>query len=266
LRPCIILLTGFCNGLFYPEAFKPVPYPVFFISLLYKQKGIYPDTGCVTGITSASNPAIIDCDCCILKDSSCKTIFVSVNIQIFTNSSIGMIIQFCGLSGSGKTTLARKAKEYFDSKRVSLEIIDGDEYRKVLCSDLGFTKADRYTNIRRLAFVADKLSRHDIIPVICAINPYEEIRREVATSYREVKTIYIKCSLVELFRRDTKGLYARTLLPENDSHYLHNLSGVSDPFEIPSDADLTIETDIETISESSQKLIAYIESTLAGHR
>jgi adenylylsulfate kinase len=177
-----------------------------------------------------------------------------------------MIIQFCGLSGSGKTTLARKAKEYFDSKGVNIEIIDGDEYRKSLCSDLGFTKRDRHTNIRRLAFVADKLSQYNVISIICAINPYEEIRREVATIYRGVKTIYIKCSLDELFRRDTKGLYARTLLPESDSQWIQNLSGVTDPFEVPFGADLTIETDIETISESSQKLIRYIESTLADHR
>ena len=177
-----------------------------------------------------------------------------------------MIIQFCGLSGSGKTTLARKAKEYFDSKGVNIEIIDGDEYRKSLCSDLGFTKRDRHTNIRRLAFVADKLSQYNVISIICAINPYEEIRREVATIYPGVKTVYIKCSLDELFRRDTKGLYARTLLPEGDSQRLQNLSGVTDPFEVPSGPDLTLETDIETISESSQKLIRYIESTLADHR
>ena len=176
-----------------------------------------------------------------------------------------MIIQFCGLSGSGKTTLAGKAKEYFDSKGVNIEIIDGDEYRKFLCNDLGFAKLDRHINIRRLAFVAEKLSRYNVIPIICAINPYEEIRKEVGAIYPGVKTIYIKCSLDELFKRDPKGLYARTLLPEGDPQRLHNLSGVSDPFEVPSNADLTIETDIETISESSEKLIRYIESTLANH-
>ncbi len=177
-----------------------------------------------------------------------------------------MIIQFCGLSGSGKTTLARKAKEYFDGKRVNIEIIDGDEYRKFLCSDLGFTRPDRHANIRRLAFVADKLSQYNVIPIICAINPYEEIRREVATIYKEVQTIYIKCSLAELFRRDTKGLYARTLLPEGDPQRLQNLSGVSDPFEVPSRPDLIIETDNETVPESSKKLIRYIESILANYR
>jgi len=170
-----------------------------------------------------------------------------------------MIIQFCGLSGSGKTTLARKAKEYFNNKGIDIEIIDGDEYRNFLCSDLGFTKEDRNMNIRRLAFVAGKLSQYNIIPIICAINPYEEIRDEVMRNYPDVKTVYIKCSLEELIRRDTKGMYQRTLLPEGHANRMNNLSGVNDPFEIPADPDLVIETDRETIFESGQKLIKYIE-------
>jgi adenylylsulfate kinase len=170
-----------------------------------------------------------------------------------------MIIQFCGLSGSGKTTLARNAKECFNSKEIDIEIIDGDEYRKFLCSDLGFTKEDRNTNIRRLAFVAGRLSQYKIIPVICAINPYEEIRREVTSTYPSVKTIYIKCSLEELIRRDTKGMYVRALLPEGHVHRINNLSGVNDPFEAPPNPDLIIETDQESVLESTQKLIKYIE-------
>ena len=173
-----------------------------------------------------------------------------------------MIIQFCGLSGSGKTTLARNAKDCFNAKKVNIEVIDGDEYRKFLCSDLGFTKKDRNTNIRRLAFVASRLAEYNVMPIICAINPYEEVRNEVTITYPDVRTVYIKCSIEELIRRDTKGLYARALLPEGDVQRVNNLSGVNDPFEIPSNPDLIIETDRETISESSQKLIRYIESTL----
>ena len=170
-----------------------------------------------------------------------------------------MIIQFCGLSGSGKTTVARKTKEYFDTKNVHIEIIDGDEYRKILCSDLGFTKRDRNINIRRLAFVAGRLSQYNVIPIVCAINPYNEVREEVASIYPNVKTIYIKCSLEELIRRDTKGMYVRALLPEGHPDRIDNLTGVNDPFEIPSTPDLVIETDKETVFESTQKLIEYIE-------
>ena len=173
-----------------------------------------------------------------------------------------MIIQFCGLSGSGKSTLAVKAKEYFAGKKVDIEIIDGDEYRKFLCSDLKFTKEDRNTNIRRLAFVAGRLSQYNVIPIICAINPYEEIRKEVAFTYPDVKTVYIKCGLEELVRRDTKGLYSKALLPEGNANKIHNLSGVNDPFEVPNNPDLIIETDKETISESAMKLISYVENNI----
>ena len=170
-----------------------------------------------------------------------------------------MIIQFCGLSGSGKTTLAKRAKEYFNNKSINLEIIDGDEYRKFLCADLGFSKEDRNTNIRRLAFIAEKFSQYNIIPIICAINPYAELRHELISTYKNVKTVYIKCNLEELIKRDVKGLYSRAFLPDDNTNKIKNLSGVNDPFEVPANPDLLIETDKQTISESTQKLIEFIE-------
>lgn len=173
-----------------------------------------------------------------------------------------MIIQFCGLSGSGKTTLALKTKEYFAGKGVAIEVIDGDEYRRKLFSDLGFSKEDRNTNIRRLAFVAGKLSQYHIISIICAINPYEDIRQEISATYPFVKTVYIKCSIQELIRRDTKGMYAKALLPDGHADKINNLTGVNDPFEEPGNPDLVIETDRSTIEESSRRLIGLIESNL----
>lgn len=170
-----------------------------------------------------------------------------------------MIIQFCGLSGSGKTVLANAAKKEFLKSGVDIEVIDGDEYRKSLCSDLGFSREDRHTNIRRLAFVASRFAEHKIIPIICAINPYELIREEVRTKYHDVKTVFIKCDLAELIKRDTKGLYAKALLPEDDGQRISNLSGVNDPFEPPQDPDLLIETDKETVGESTKKLIEFLK-------
>ena len=170
-----------------------------------------------------------------------------------------MIIQFCGLSGSGKTTLANKAKEFFKNKKINVEVIDGDEYRKFLFPDLGYSKKDRNANIRRLAFIAHKLSQYKVVSIICAINPYGEVRKEMAQIYPDIKTVYIKCSLEELIRRDTKGMYARAMLPEGHVNRLDNLSGVNDPFEIPENPDLIIETDKETITESADKLIKFIE-------
>jgi adenylylsulfate kinase len=174
-----------------------------------------------------------------------------------------MIIQFCGLSGVGKTTLALKAKEHFHDKKMRIEVIDGDEYRKYLNTDLGFSKEDRNNNIRRLAFIAEKFAHHNIIPIISAINPYDAIRNEIVNNYLHVKTVYIKCSLEELTKRDTKGLYTKALLPDEDKNKIRNLSGVNDPFDVPTNPDLVIETDKESISESAAKLITFIESHIS---
>ena len=174
-----------------------------------------------------------------------------------------MIIQFCGLSGSGKTTLATHVQQLLQQKGVAVELIDGDEYRKVLCADLGFTREDRHQNIRRLAFVASKLSKHDIVAIICAINPYESIRQEVRQQYALVKTVFISCGLETLITRDTKGLYKKALLPDGHPDKVHNLTGVNDPFEVPAEPDLVIYSDRETINESAARLAEFIVVSMA---
>jgi adenylylsulfate kinase len=169
-----------------------------------------------------------------------------------------MIIQFCGLSGSGKTTLAINVKELLRQQHISVEIIDGDEYRKVLCADLGYSKEDRNQNIRRLAFVASKLAQYNIVPIICAINPYEAIRQEVRATYKDVKTVFVDCSMEVLLQRDTKGMYKKAMLPEGHPEKITNLTGVNDPFEVPAAPDLIIRSDKETVAASAQKLAEFI--------
>ena len=169
-----------------------------------------------------------------------------------------MIIQFCGLSGSGKTTLAGNVKKLLQQKNINVEVIDGDEYRKVLCADLGFSKEHRNQNIRRLAFVASKLAQYRIVPIICAINPYNNVREELTNTYEDVKTVFVDCNLDTLIQRDTKGLYKKALLPEGHPARISNLTGVNDPFEIPSHPDLVIHSDQESIEESTEKLANFI--------
>ncbi len=171
-----------------------------------------------------------------------------------------MIIQFCGLSGSGKTTLATMARDYFSSTHTPVEVIDADEYRMFLNQDIGFSEQDRHTNIRRLAFIAGKFAQYPIIPIICAINPFEQIRQEISTQYKQVKTVYIKCSLEELTRRDTKGLYKRAMLPEGTPGKISNLTGVNHPFEVPESPDLIIETDRESSVQSAERLVQFIKN------
>lgn len=169
-----------------------------------------------------------------------------------------MIIQFCGLSGAGKTTLAREAAKKLQEAGLPVEIIDGDEYRQIVSRDLGFSKADRMENIRRLGFIANKFSRHGIVTIICAINPYEEVRNELCIKYNNVKTVFIDCPLQELVKRDTKGLYKKAFLPDGHAEKISNLTGVNDPFEAPHNPHLTIQTSSNTIANCTAQLVDYI--------
>lgn len=171
-----------------------------------------------------------------------------------------MIIQFCGMSGAGKTTLAELTKKELEALGIQVEIIDADDYRKHIIKDLGFSRADRGENIRRLAFIADKFSRHNIIPIICAINPYDDIRQEIKNKYPNVKTVFINCGIDELINRDTKGLYKKAFLPEGHKDKIHNLTGINDPFEAPVNPDLIINTDKESIEKAVKKIITLIKS------
>jgi len=169
-----------------------------------------------------------------------------------------MIIQFCGLPGSGKTAIANNVKGILENNNISIEVLDADEYRKTLCADLGFSKKDRNENIRRLASVANEFANYKAIVIVCAINPYQEIREEVNSRYKDVMTIYIECSLKKLVQRDPKGLYKKALLPDDHPEKILNFTGISDPFEIPLKPDLIINTDTQSLDESSEKLYQFI--------
>jgi len=170
----------------------------------------------------------------------------------------GLFIQMTGMSGAGKSTVAHAAAEKLREKGLKVEVIDGDEYRAGLCSDLGFSKEDRNTNIRRLGFVSKVLARNNVISIIAAINPYDSIRQELGELGNSIKTVYVKCDLDTLKKRDTKGLYKRALLPNGDPHKVYNFTGVSDPFEEPETPDLTLYTNIESREYSIARLERFI--------
>jgi adenylylsulfate kinase len=175
-----------------------------------------------------------------------------------------MILQLCGLSGAGKSTISGLVKARLDACGIAAEIIDGDDYRKMLCRDLGFSKADRCENIRRLGFVASKLSAHGVVAIISAINPYNEIRSELASSYKDVQTVFVDCSIPTLIKRDTKGLYKKALLPEDHPEKIFNLTGINDPFDKPSNPDLHIHTSIKRKETCAGELFSFIVQHLGG--
>lgn len=173
-----------------------------------------------------------------------------------------VFVQMTGLSGSGKSTIAEAVKKMLQQKEYAVEIIDGDIYRKKLCPDLGFSKEDRHENIRRLGFVANLLATNKIITILAAINPYEAIRREVKDYGTHVKTVWINCDLDTLLKRDTKQLYRKAMLPDTHPDKIKNLTGVNDPYEIPENPDLVINSNAETEEQSAAKLYKFIIDNL----
>lgn len=171
----------------------------------------------------------------------------------------GTIIQLTGLSGSGKSTLANGVKEQLENQGYKVAVIDGDVYRKTLCSDLGFSKADRIENIRRLGrFSKVLVSDFDII-LLAAINPYEEARNTIKEEYGGL-LVFIDCPLDIAIQRDPKGLYKKALLDEQNPEYIANFTGISDPYEIPKQADLVLKTGTHSEQACITMLVDYIKS------
>ena len=167
----------------------------------------------------------------------------------------GFTIWFTGLSGSGKTTISHVLAEKFENRGLPLEVLDGDVIRENLSKGLGFSKEDRDINIRRIAFVADLLSRNEVPVITAAISPYREIRDEA----RELMDgrfieVFVDTPLEECEKRDVKGLYAKARSGE-----IPEFTGVSDPYEAPESPEITIETVDQTPEESARQVLVYLE-------
>ena len=179
----------------------------------------------------------------------------------------GFTLWFTGLSGAGKSTLANKVTESLLQHGHKVEVLDGDEVRTNLSKGLGFSKEDRDTNIRRIAFVAKLLTRNDVIAITAAISPYRDVRDEARQNIGRFVEVYVECSIEELTRRDVKGLYEKALRGE-----LQNFTGVSDPYEPPLNPDVVVNSEKESIDESAAKIVQTLRdlgyvgaaSTVAG--
>lgn len=168
---------------------------------------------------------------------------------------MGIIIPFCGLSGAGKTTLAVAIASKMMAEGLKVLVMDGDHYRQSICKDLGFSKADRLENVRRIKEAAVNLHVDYDLIIMALINPFEEGR--AATGNVE-DLVWIKCSLETLRERDTKGLYFKAYLPDGHPDKIYNLTGVNDTFEIPEQAGLVIETDVMSLEESLDSLYSFL--------
>jgi len=168
----------------------------------------------------------------------------------------GLTLWFTGLSGAGKSTIAEIVEAELRNRGLRVEVLDGDVVRTNLSKGLGFSKQDRDTNIRRIAFVADLLSRNGVVAITAAISPYREIRDEARAVMRDrFVEIYVKASVEECARRDVKGLYEKAFKGE-----IKEFTGVSDPYEPPLDPEITIDTEAQTVQDSAAQVLAYVDS------
>jgi adenylyl-sulfate kinase len=147
---------------------------------------------------------------------------------------------------------------------MKVEILDGDVVRQNLSKGLGFSKEDRDTNIRRIGFVADLLTRNGVATICCPISPYRTIRDEVRAKIGAFVEVYVHATLDELANnRDPKGLYKKAMAGE-----IKGFTGVDDPYEPPETPELVLDTMVETPEQSLRNVLGKLTDlrvTDAGH-
>jgi adenylyl-sulfate kinase len=167
----------------------------------------------------------------------------------------GVTIWLTGLPSAGKTTLAHLLGKRIRERGItSIEILDGDVIRMNLCKDLGYSPEDRMTNIRRIAFVSQLLTRHGVIVIVAAISPYRESRELARREIKNFVEVFVKCPIDVLIERDVKGLYKKALAGN-----LPHFTGVSDPYEEPLNPEILIETNREAPEASAAKILGLLE-------
>ncbi len=166
----------------------------------------------------------------------------------------GFTIWLTGLSGAGKTTIAVLLESKLRERKVRVERLDGDTVRQGLTRDLGFSKEDRDKNIERVTFVAKLLSRNGVGVLASFISPYREARQNVREETTNFIEVFVDAPLEVCIERDVKGMYAKAIAGE-----IKEFTGISDPYEAPEAPEITVNTDRETVDESVQKILCYLE-------
>ena len=167
----------------------------------------------------------------------------------------GFGVWLTGLPASGKTTIARALEKELRRRGLRVEVLDGDEVRRNLSPDLGFTKKDRETHARRVAYVAKLLVRNGVAVIVGLISPYRNFRAHARKQIGNFVEVWVRCPLEECMRRDPKGLYERALRGE-----ISDLTGIQDPYEEPLNPEVTVDTSKESVEESVNKIIKKLEN------
>jgi adenylyl-sulfate kinase len=182
----------------------------------------------------------------------------STSLRRPINGHTGLTVWLTGLSSSGKSTLSRVTYERLWARGYRVELLDGDEVRRFISRDLGFSKEDRDENIRRIGFLAEMLTRNGVIALVSAISPYRAVRDEIRARIPNFVEVYVNAPLNVCEGRDVKGLYRRARSGE-----IKSFTGIDDPYEPPFTPEVECRTDIETVADSMDKIVAAVENRVA---
>ncbi|HZU28385.1 MAG TPA: adenylyl-sulfate kinase [Bryobacteraceae bacterium] len=169
-------------------------------------------------------------------------------------SDEGFTLWFTGLSGAGKSTISQIVYDGLRERGRRVELLDGDVVRTHLSKGLGFSREDRDTNIRRIGWVCEVLSRNGVIAIAAAISPYRAVRDEVRARIPRFIEVHVDCPLEVVAERDVKGLYRRAMKGE-----IPQFTGVSDPYEPPLNPEVRVDSSKETPEESAGRIWAKLE-------
>lgn len=162
----------------------------------------------------------------------------------------GFTVWFTGLPCAGKTTIADLVEQHIKETGRSVEVFDGDIIRQNLSKGLGFSKEDRDTNIHRVGFICNLLTRNGVANIVACVSPYRQVRDENRRLIGNFIEVYVKCPVEVCIERDVKGLYKKALASE-----IKGFTGVDDPYEEPLMPEVVCETDKETPQESCEKVL-----------
>ncbi|MBC7950463.1 MAG: adenylyl-sulfate kinase [Rhodospirillaceae bacterium] len=181
---------------------------------------------------------------------------VTVDARAKANGHRGGVLWLTGLSGAGKSTIAMEVERRLFLKGWQVSVLDGDNVRQGLCSDLGFSQADRAENIRRVGEVAHLFAKTGVLVVTAFISPAKEDRARVrAIDPESFHEIHIATDLAECERRDPKGLYKKARAGE-----IPDFTGISAPYEAPDTPELAVNTTGKSIDDAVAELVAYVEA------
>ncbi len=163
----------------------------------------------------------------------------------------GFVVWLTGLPASGKTTIARKLEKELRERGLKVEVLDGDEVRRWLSPEAGFSREDRERHLRRVAYVSHLLARNGVVVIASFVSPYRSTRDFARQLIGDFVEVYVKCSLETCMKRDPKGLYHKALAGK-----IKDMTGIQDPYEEPLSPEVVVDSERESPDECAKRIMA----------